>query len=208
MLAGVGADFDFGHVGFAGPGGAGDLVRFAGRQGFVLGRAGDLRLHLHGRDRHQTGQAVRAIEEGIIERLEEAAERLLDHKDAREPFHRRHAVPAADDDAQREAVGGRQFLAIHAPGEQYLGLAGLVERQTSGKRNRAGRLRVGDRSGVGAFQHDLDGRFLDFGQIQNRGEGHAGPLGIADGAELPIHALGGGGEEHPAIAGTFERHRH
>ena len=59
--------------------------------------------------------------------------------DLGQPLHRRHRVPAGDDQPQRVAVLDRQRVAVHGVGEQRLGAARVVDRQAALERDRVGR---------------------------------------------------------------------
>ena len=147
------------------------------------------------------GDAARAVEGGVLQRLEVAGEGAVGDDDPGQPLHRGHAVPAGHDGAGGEAMARGEVGPVHLRGEQDV-LQGLGQGEAAGEVDLAGRLvRL---ALVGPFEDDFGGPRLHAGPLQQRGQGHPGPLGIADSARLPEQPLGPGGEHHPAVAGAFE----
>lgn len=162
-------------------------------------------LYVHGGDGVKRGDAARAVKEGVLEGLEEAVEGLVRDDDALEPFDRRHAVPAGNDEAEGEAVGGGEGLPVHLPGEK--GVAMLREGDGEAVREVDLAWRLGsvvDLARVRAFEDDVDGGGFDTGAGENGGEWDAGPFGQAHAAVLPLGAVSFGDEVDAPVAGALE----
>jgi hypothetical protein len=124
--------------------------------------------------------------------LEGAFEARVDHLDAAEPLDVGDAEPAWGDEAERGAVGGGEWLAVHLVAEEVGGIGGLGPGHAPGE----GRLGLelahlvaeaadvldGLLALIGAVEDDLDAIGLAAGLLEHGGEGGACPAGVADGA--------------------------
>src|SRR5262249_36696826 len=61
-----------------------------------------------------------------------------------------------------------------------------------------------NRSIVRAFKDNLTRTVRNPGALQDVAQSHAGPLRIADSAELPLHTFDFWDQKHPAITGTLQ----
>ncbi len=202
----VGADLDADHVRVARPGGPGHGVRAVRGHHLLLGRAGDLGLAAHLLDRHVDRVPGQLGPVGVVDGPVVAGELPVQHHDPVAPLDRRHAVPPADHQPDREPVRQRQRAAVHADRQQ--GVVHLPHGDAVGVVDlaRRGRLLLGTAL-VGPLEHDLDGPRLHAGPGQHVGQRDAGPLGVADRPQLPLRPVDLRDQEHAAVAGALQRGR-
>ena len=171
-------------------------------------REGDEGLHGHGLDdahvrvRHRrtgrdriTGDPVRLAAHLL------AVVNAVAYQEAGQPLAAHRARPAGRDHAQGVAVVGRQWCAVHGPGQQRLVLQGLAHRHAA--RDRLLR-RIAGEMRIGRLPRDVDGVLLDAAVLEHVPQAHARPVGTANGAGRPLVAAGGRVELRPAVAPAFE----
>ena len=78
------------------------------------------------------------LPDGVIERVEVAAERSLADDDALQPFGGRHAEAAGHNCAEGKAMFGRQLGAVHLVGQQHIAIERAPDRDTVGELRAAG----------------------------------------------------------------------
>ena len=178
------------------PGGHGGAVR----------RLEDVRVQ---RDLAEHDAAARARllvggEQPVGDGLEVARMRLGGRLDALQPLDRARADVARHDRPQRPAVHGRQRLPVHLPGEQDLGVLGLLQRDRGAERLRRVRLL----RAVGADERDVRGARADAGGGEQVGEADAAPDRRPGRPGAPRRLARDGahlGQAGPAVAGALER---
>ena len=198
----VGAEFDAGDGGGAGPGASGDQD-FAGvhqaAAGHKVGYAGGNHQGTDADVGDGVAGVVGAVGVAVGAFHLVAVEVSGDGVNAVEPFDAGHTVPAGDDQAQGVAVLGRDGFVVHCPGQQDVvgdlgyGEAALVPLAL-----------VALHAFVQAGEYEFGGVRVEAGFVQQGAEGSAGPAGSADGFVEPGLAQGAGGEEGAAVAGAFQ----
>ena len=124
--------------------------------------------------------------------------------DARQIFLRDRSGIARNDEAQREAMQGRDILAIHRPGDQSLRLHGLLDRHAAREHFF---FRIAGYVDIIAIMAGIDSGRLHASLLQHVPQTNARPLRAADSAHRPLIARGAGVEECPAIAAAFQHQR-
>ena len=118
----------------------------------------------------------------VVVRLDRCVGRRVAHLDPCQPFGAAHACIARHHHAERGAVFGRQRLAVHRPGNEDVGLPRLVH----GDRDPEQGFLALHVHLVGAGErHEQVGRIRRAHRIENIGQAYAGPLSIADRADIP-----------------------
>ena len=102
----------------------------AGRDRLAVGRGQHVGVERDQAERHPRARPRRPVlgQQPVGDVLEVALPGPRAHLDPLEPLDAARADVAGHDHAQRRAVDGRERLAVHLPGEQDLGPAGLLER--------------------------------------------------------------------------------
>ena len=104
-------------------------------------------------------------------------------------------------------MGWRKDLAIHLVGEEHV-LPGLAQRHAPRETDPASGFGwIGNFALVRAFQDHFDRAGLHLRAIQHRGKRHAGPRGVADGAQPPLDTFNFRLEKIAIVARAFERGR-
>src|SRR5581483_2271220 len=195
----------------AGPCGAAQLqLPAAGRELGAVRRIGDDRAHRHGfqvlevariglaAGHHRVdGDPIRGAAHAL------AVVHLVAYPDAGEPLAGYRARPAADDEAQGEAVDQLQRLAVHRPDDEVVLVHQLLDGDAARQRALA---RIAREVRVGAVVAAEDGRWFEARGPQHVGHAHPGPLGTAGPAVGPLVAARLGRKERAPIAAAFQHH--
>jgi hypothetical protein len=99
----------------------------------------------------------------------------------------------------------RKITTVHLVSDQDFRLNCLGAGQAPGIRDRVGRNRLFfGCSAIRSFEHDLTSILRQVGSLQQRSQGHTGPLRVADCSELPLCALHLWDEKDPAVARALQ----
>ena len=136
-------------------------------------------------------------------RLLIALERTVDRRDALEPLHARHAVPAGDEQAEREAVLRRERGTVHLVCEEDLGPVRVEERKAALVRL----LDASFQSLVETGEHELDRVIRHAGLRQQAAQRRPSPVRGAHGLLQPRLADDVRLDQRAPVSGAFHRHR-
>ena len=206
-----------------GPGRAAVGAHLDPRDGGATGPRAALELHAsgvddpvarvevgHARRRHQRSRAharhrpavlVLARPDAVARRDLVPRERLRRHGDLGQPLDVGHAVPAGNDEPEREAVLRRQRSAVHLVRENGAALECLVNRQAA----LVALLDVALHAAVEAAEDDVDRVGPDPCLLEQGRERHPGPPSGADRLGQPRLADRPRLEQRAAVAGALHR---
>ena len=183
-----------------------------GRQAFARAGHADRGVERHGID-GQTPAPVDGVarhiggEQLVVVRLDRCVGRHVSHLDPCQPFGAAHAGIARHHHAERCAVFGRQRLAVHRPDEEDVGLPRLAHGDRYPEQGflalHVHLVRAGER-------HEQVGRIRCADRIEHIGQAYAGPLCIADRADIPriTRRFSDLLEVSAPVAGALENCRH
>ena len=158
------------------------------------------RAREHPRDRlpRVVGRLAEAIAAGLLVALEG----LVEDGDPIEPLDAGHPVPAGHDQAQREAVLGRQRLAVHRVGDQHLVAKRLGQRQAALVLLHLAALEAP----IETPEEHLHRLPLEPRLVEQAAQRDAGPLGVPDRLQQPRLAERAGREPGAPVAGALQGH--
>ena len=102
------------------------------------------------------------------------------------------------------AVVRLQPLAVHPQGDDRFGMQRLCEGEAAGKIHGVAMLLAV----IGALEDHFGRAGGEAGRFEQGAERHAAPLGVADRAGAPLHALGAFAEKRTPVAGAFDGREH
>src|SRR5256885_2330479 len=159
-------------------------------------------------DEHRAGSYVaqRLAVDHVAVLLEESRERRIEKRDALEPLHRRHPVPAGHDQPKWPPVLGWDRLALHQVCNNNIVAEGVIDRQRPLVADPPSQ--VFRRALVGTAEEQLDRPGRDRHPGEDVAESRARPRRGPDGAEAPLLTGPSRVEISPAVSGTLERHHY
>src|SRR5439155_17437566 len=159
-------------------------------------------------NKHRAGSYVaqRLAVDHVAVLLEESRERRIEKRDALEPLHRRHPVPAGHDQTKWPAVLRWDRLTLHEVCDEHVVAKRVVDRQRPLVTDPPPQ--VFGRTLVGSANKKLDGLAGNLDRPQDITKRGACPCRCPDRALAPLLTGYLRIEESPSLSGALERHDH